>query len=291
MSFLNHAPSRRNILLGGIGLAALALAGCAKDVHPLANGSTSPASSPSGSPSDSPSPSASASTSASSSASASGSVRIIPEEEYLKGSDKYLGPLKYEYKDLPDKYVEATDTSPAKNVPTPVIDQTARRTNTLEGAYKTLCAYQSSYVYLMRTGKIEYAINLMNKDDTKLSVELLNVHNLYSKGGWVKGYENKMSILSEYKVRAYASTELSAVSFPCEDWASEFTTYQGGSSQVQKASTIQVPVILVFDQGKWNVTSSDFFKSEYSERFKKIFRGSGSSSSDSSGGSYSGTGV
>ena len=143
----------------------------------------------------------------------------------------------------------------------------------------------------MRTGKIEYAINLMNKDDTKLSVELLNVHNLYSKGGWVKGYENKMSILSEYKVRAYASTELSAVSFPCEDWASEFTTYQGGSSQVQKASTIQVPVILVFDQGKWNVTSSDFFKSEYSERFKKIFRGSGSSSSDSSGSSYSGTGV
>ena len=74
----------------------------------------------------------------------------------------------------------------------------------------------------MRTGTIEYAINLMNKDDTKLSAELLNVHTLYSKGGWVQGYENKMSILSEYRTRAYASTELSAVSFPCEDWASEF---------------------------------------------------------------------
>ena len=223
--------------------------------------------------------------------SASGSTRIIPEDEYLKDSDKYLGPLKYEYKELSNKYVEATDTSPAKNVPTPVIDQTARRTNTLEGAYKTLCAYQSSYVYLMRTGTIEYAINLMNKDDTKLSAELLNVHTLYSRGGWVKGYENKMSILSEYRTRAYASTELSAVSFPCEDWASEFTTYQNGSSQVQEASTIQVPVILVFDQGKWNVTSAEFFRSEYSERFKKIFAGSGGSSSSSSGGSYSGTGV
>lgn len=143
----------------------------------------------------------------------------------------------------------------------------------------------------MRTGTIEYAINLMNKDDTKLSAELLNVHTLYSRGGWVKGYENKMSILSEYRTRAYASTELSAVSFPCEDWASEFTTYQNGSSQVQEASTIQVPVILVFDQGKWNVTSAEFFRSEYSERFKKIFAGSGGSSSSSSGGSYSGTGV
>lgn len=289
MSFLNQAPSRRNILLGGIGLAALALAGCAKDVRPLADGSASPTDSPNGSPSTSPSSSDSASASASSSA--SGSTRIIPEDEYLKDSDKYLGPLKYEYKELSNKYVEATDTSPAKNVPTPVIDQTARRTNTLEGAYKTLCAYQSSYVYLMRTGTIEYAINLMNKDDTKLSAELLNVHTLYSRGGWVKGYENKMSILSEYRTRAYASTELSAVSFPCEDWASEFTTYQNGSSQVQEASTIQVPVILVFDQGKWNVTSAEFFRSEYSERFKKIFAGSGGSSSSSSGGSYSGTGV
>lgn len=289
MSFLNQAPSRRNILLGGIGLAALALAGCSKDVRPLADGSASPTDSPSGSPSTSPSSSDSASASASSSA--SGSTRIIPEDEYLKDSDKYLGPLKYEYKELSNKYVEATDTSPAKNVPTPVIDQTARRTNTLEGAYKTLCAYQSSYVYLMRTGTIEYVINLMNKDDTKLSAELLNVHTLYSKGGWVKGYENKMSILSEYRTRAYASTELSAVSFPCEDWASEFTTYQNGSSQVQEASTIQVPVILVFDQGKWNVTSAEFFRSEYSERFKKIFAGSGGSSSSSSGGSYSGTGV
>ena len=250
MSFLNQAPSRRNILLGGIGLAALALAGCAKDIRPLADGSASPTDSPSGSPSTSPSSSDSASASASSSA--SGSTRIIPEDEYLKDSDKYLGPLKYEYKELSNKYVEATDTSPAKNVPTPVIDQTARRTNTLEGAYKTLCAYQSSYVYLMRTGTIEYAINLMNKDDTKLSAELLNVHTLYSRGGWVRGY---------------------------------------GSSQVQEASTIQVPVILVFDQGKWNVTSAEFFRSEYSERFKKIFAGSGGSSSGSSGSSQSGTGV
>lgn len=126
MSFLNQAPSRRNILLGGIGLAALALAGCAKDVRPLADGSASPTDSPSGSPSSSDSASASASSSA------SGSTRIIPEDEYLKDSDKYLGPLKYEYKELSNKYVEATDTSPAKNVPTPVIDQTARRTNTLE---------------------------------------------------------------------------------------------------------------------------------------------------------------
>ena len=81
------------------------------------------------------------------------------------------------------------------------------------------------------------------------------------------------------------------MSFPCEDWASEFTTYQNGSSRVQEASTIQVPVILVFDQGKWNVTSAEFFRSEYSERFKKIFAGADGSSSSSSGGSYSGTGV
>ena len=70
MSFLNQAPSRRNILLGGIGLAALPWPDAPR-MSSACRRVGLPPDSPSGSPSTSPSSSDSASASASSSASGS----------------------------------------------------------------------------------------------------------------------------------------------------------------------------------------------------------------------------
>ena len=72
------------------------------------------------------------------------------------------------YKPAIAHYVEPTDTSPAKNVPIPVIDTVAQRTVSLEGAYKTLAAYQSAYIAAMYNGDLQYLKGLVHGADLSL---------------------------------------------------------------------------------------------------------------------------
>ena len=186
--------TRRTVLFGSLTAGTLALAGCAfnKDIRPTGTGDTF-----SGSPSSSASPSASASASASASSSSSSihnSAKIIPPTEFLKDYKKYIGDVKYEYRPALAHYVEPTETSPAKNVPIPVIDAVSQRTVSLEGAYKTLAAYQSAYIAAMYNGDLQYLKGLVHGADSGLVNNLKAIAKLYAAGGWTKDYESKLSI-------------------------------------------------------------------------------------------------
>ncbi|WP_314361737.1 DUF6318 family protein [Rothia mucilaginosa] len=298
--------TRRTVLFGGLTAGALALAGCAfnKDIRPTGSGDTfsgspSASASPSASVSASPSESASASASASSSSSSSrSSAKIIPSDEFLKDYKKYIGDVKYEYKPAIAHYVEPTDTSPAKNVPIPVIDTVAQRTVSLEGAYKTLAAYQSAYIAAMYNGDLQYLKGLVHGADSGLVNNLKAIAKLYAAGGWTKDYESKLSIRDDLDAKALASSDLAVVAFPCRDVVKEYTIYQKGTGEPQKASTLDVVIYVVYAEGKWRVTSREYFVSEYSDRFRKVFEGPSSSASaskssgggsGSSGGSSSGS--
>ncbi len=299
--------TRRTVLFGGLTAGALALAGCAfnKDIRPTGSGDTfsgspSASASPSASVSASPSESASASASASSSSSSSrSSAKIIPSDEFLKDYKKYIGDVKYEYKPAIAHYVEPTDTSPAKNVPIPVIDTVAQRTVSLEGAYKTLAAYQSAYIAAMYSGDLQYLKGLVHGADSGLVNNLKAIAKLYAAGGWTKDYESKLSIRDDKDAKALASSDLAVVAFPCRDVVKEYTIYQKGTGELQKASTLDVVIYVVYAEGKWRVTSREYFVSKYSDEFRQVFEGpsssasasksSGSGSSGGSGGSSSGS--
>ena len=296
--------TRRTVLFGGLTAGALTLAGCAfnKDIRPTGSGDTfsgSPSASPSASASASPSESASASASASSSSSSSrNSAKIIPSDEFLKDYKKYIGDVKYEYKPAIAHYVEPTDTSPAKNVPIPVIDTVAQRTVSLEGAYKTLAAYQSAYIAAMYNGDLQYLKGLVHGADSGLVNNLKAIAKLYAAGGWTKDYESKLSIRDDLDAKALASSDLAVVAFPCRDVVKEYTIYQKGTGEPQKASTLDVVIYVVYAEGKWCVTSREYFVSQYSDQFRKVFEGPSSSASaskssgggsGSSGGSSSGS--
>ena len=282
--------TRRAVLFGGLTAGALALAGCAfnKDIRPTGTGDTF-----SGSPSSSASPSASASASASASSSSSSShnsAKIIPPTEFLKDYKKYIGDVKYEYRPALAHYVEPTETSPAKNVPIPVIDAVSQRTVSLEGAYKTLAAYQSAYIAAMYNGDLQYLKGLVHGADSGLVNNLKAIAKLYAAGGWTKDYESKLSIRDDKDAKALVSTDLAVVAFPCRDVVKEYTIYQKGTGEPQKASTLDVVIYVVYAEGKWRVTSREYFVSQYSDQFRKVFEGpSASSSAGKSGSSSSGS--
>jgi hypothetical protein len=216
----------------------------------------------------------------------------------LKDYKKYIGDVKYEYKPAIAHYVEPTDTSPAKNVPIPVIDTVAQRTVSLEGAYKTLAAYQSAYIAAMYNGDLQYLKGLVHGADSGLVNNLKAIAKLYAAGGWTKDYESKLSIRDDLDAKALASSDLAVVAFPCRDVVKEYTIYQKGTGEVQKASTLDVVIYVVYAEGKWRVTSREYFVSEYSDQFRKVFEGPSSSASaskssgggsGSSGGSSSGS--
>lgn len=214
----------------------------------------------------------------------------------MKDYKKYIGDVKYEYKPAIAHYVEPTDTSPAKNVPIPVIDTVAQRTVSLEGAYKTLAAYQSAYIAAMYNGDLQYLKGLVHGADSGLVNNLKAIAKLYAAGGWTKDYESKLSIRDDKDGKALASTDLAVVAFPCRDVVKEYTIYQKGTGEVQKASTLDVVIYVVYAEGKWRVTSREYFVSQYSDQFRKVFEGPSSSASASkssgggSGSSSSGSG-
>ena len=206
----------------------------------------------------------------------------------MKDYKKYIGDVKYEYKPAIAHYVEPTDTSPAKNVPIPVIDTVAQRTVSLEGAYKTLAAYQSAYIAAMYNGDLQYLKGLVHGADSGLVNNLKAIAKLYAAGGWTKDYESKLSIRDDMAGKALASTDLAVVAFPCRDVVKEYTIYQNGTGEVQKASTLDVVIYVVYAEGKWRVTSREYFVSQYSDQFRKVFEGpSASASASKSSGSGS----
>ena len=88
------------------------------------------------------------------------------------------------------------------------------------------------------------------------------------------------------------------MAFPCRDVVKEYTIYQKGTGEPQKASTLDVVIYVVYAEGKWRVTSREYFVSQYSDQFRKVFEGPSSSASaskssgggsGSSGGSSSGS--
>ena len=74
------------------------------------------------------------------------------------------------------------------------------------------------------------------------------------------------------------------MAFPCRDVVKEYTIYQKGTGEPQKASTLEVVIYVVYAEGKWRVTSREYFVSEYSDQFRKVFEGPSASASKSSGG-------
>ena len=76
------------------------------------------------------------------------------------------------------------------------------------------------------------------------------------------------------------------MAFPCRDVVKEYTIYQKGTGEPQKASTLDVVIYVVYAEGKWRVTSREYFVSQYSDQFRKVFEGpsSSASASKSSGG-------
>jgi len=210
--------------------------------------------------------------------------------EFLKDYKKYIGDVKYEYRPALAHYVEPTETSPAKNVPIPVIDAVSQRTVSLEGAYKTLAAYQSAYIAAMYNGDLQYLKGLVHGADSGLVNNLKAIAKLYAAGGWTKDYESKLSIRDDKDAKALVSTDLAVVAFPCRDVVKEYTIYQKGTGEPQKASTLDVVIYVVYAEGKWCVTSREYFVSQYSDQFRKVFEGpSASSSAGKSGSSSSGS--
>lgn len=65
----------------------------------------------------------------------------------------------------------------------------AQRTVSLEGAYKTLAAYQSAYIAAMYNGDLQYLKGLVHGADSGLVNNLKAIAKLYAAGGWTKDYE------------------------------------------------------------------------------------------------------
>ncbi len=169
----------------------------------------------------------------------------------------------------------------------------AQRTVSLEGAYKTLAAYQSAYIAAMYNGDLQYLKGLVHGADSGLVNNLKAIAKLYAAGGWTKDYESKLSIRDDKDGKALASSDLAVVAFPCRDVVKEYTIYQKGTGEPQKASTLDVVIYVVYAEGKWRVTSREYFVSQYSDQFRKVFEGPSSSASASkssgSGSSSSGS--
>lgn len=175
--------TRRTVLGVAVTGALSALTACASDIRPLA-GSTGSAS---------PSEAATASETASASASASASPSVSASESASAASGlrssgrKYKGIITFENYVENGKYVAATATNPAENVPKPEPPENINE-HSVDGAYAFLSFWLASLNHLMITGdptpieRIYYDGYGWDKYQTTIK--------LYASGaGWVYGTE------------------------------------------------------------------------------------------------------
>lgn len=125
--------------------ALSALTACASDIRPLADstGSASPSEAATASETASASASVSASPSASESASAASGLR--------SSGRKYKGIITFENYVENGKYVVATATNPADNVPRPAPPENINE-HSIDGAYAFLCFWLARLNHLMISG-------------------------------------------------------------------------------------------------------------------------------------------
>ena len=177
--------TRRTALGVAVAGALSALTACASDIRPLADstGSASPSEAATASETASAAASASASPSASESASASASAA-----SGLRSSGrKYKGIITFENYVENGKYVAATATNPAENVPKPAPPENFKE-HSVDGAYAFLSFWLASLNHLMITGD-PGPIELAYYEGYALE-KYPGTLKLYASGaGWVYGTE------------------------------------------------------------------------------------------------------
>lgn len=172
----------RRTALGVVAAGALsALTACAGDIRPLADGtgSASPSEAATASETASASASASASPSASESASAASGLR--------SSGRKYKGIITFENYVENGKYVAASATQMAQNMPKPVPPANMKE-HSVDGAYAFLSFWLASLNYLMMTGN-PGPIEIVYHDGYGWE-KYPSTIKLYASGlGWVYGTE------------------------------------------------------------------------------------------------------
>ena len=172
----------RRTALGVVAAGALsALTACASDIRPLAGstGSASPSEAATASETASAAASASASPSASESASAASGLR--------SSGRKYKGIITFENYVENGKYIAATATHPAENVPKPAPPENFKE-HSVDGAYAFLSFWLASLNHLMITGD-PGPIELAYYEGYALE-KYPGTLKLYASGaGWVYGTE------------------------------------------------------------------------------------------------------
>ena len=138
--------TRRTALGVAVAGALSALTACASDIRPLAGSTGSASPSEAATTSESASASASPSASASASASAASGLR--------SSGRKYKGIITFENYVENGKYVAATATNPAENVPKPAPPENFKE-HSVDGAYAFLSFWLASLNHLMITGDPE----------------------------------------------------------------------------------------------------------------------------------------
>ena len=142
----------RRTALGVAAAGALsALTACASDIRPLAGGTGSASPSEAATASETASETASASASASPSASESASASASAASGLRSSGRKYKGIITFENYVENGKYVAATATNPAENVPKPAPPENFKE-HSVDGAYAFLSFWLASLNYLMMTG-------------------------------------------------------------------------------------------------------------------------------------------
>ena len=171
--------TRRTALGVAVAGALSALTACASDIRPLA-GSTGSAS-----PSEAATTSESASASASPSASAPASASVASG---LPSSGKsYKGAIKFDSYEKTGKYVPASATNPAENMPKPVPPANMKE-HSVDGAYAFLSFWLASLNYLLMTGDMGPIDTVYHKGYAW--EEYSSIFKVYALGaGWVYGTE------------------------------------------------------------------------------------------------------
>ncbi len=177
--------TRRTALGVAVAGALSALTACASDIRPLADstGSASPSEAATASETASAAASASASPSASESASASASAA-----SGLRSSGrKYKGIITFENYVENGKYVAASATNPAENMPKPVPPANMKE-HSVDGAYAFLSFWLASLNYLLMTGDMGPIDTVYHKGYAW--EEYSSIFKVYALGaGWVYGTE------------------------------------------------------------------------------------------------------
>ncbi len=140
--------TRRTALGVAVAGALSALTACASDIRPLAGGTGS------ASPSEAATASETASASASASASPSASESASVASGLRSSGRKYKGIITFENYVENGKYVAATATNPAENVPKPAPPENFKE-HSVDGAYAFLSFWLASLNHLMITGDPE----------------------------------------------------------------------------------------------------------------------------------------